>query len=310
MVIWTVFTQILLPILLLVGAGWVLERSFRLDLGTLVKLNIHLVVPAFIFHQIVSSTLDGAQATRVVCFTLSVIGVMFVLSALLAQACGYGRGQMRSLQLATMFYNSGNYGVPLMALAYPAVGPLLQVFVIVTQNLSTFTIGLVLASATGEPRRASLPIWRQISIWAALSGLLVRFFHIPVQQWRWLWTPVDYLWQALVGIALVTLGVQLAQTKVNQSFKRIAWAVALRLLGGPLVAAALVHPFGFRGPEAIVMILSASFPTAVNTALLAHEFQADSEFAAAAVFYSTLASMITVTAAITILRLPQVAALF
>jgi predicted permease len=58
------------------------------------------------------------------------------------------------------------------------------------------------------------------------------------------------------------------------------------------------------------MILSASFPTAVNTALLAHEFQADSEFAAAAVFYSTLASMITVTAAITILRLPQVAAVF
>ncbi len=310
MVIWSVFTQILLPILLLVGTGWLLERSFRLDLGTLVKLNIHLVVPAFIFHQIVSSTLDGAQAARVVGFTLSVIGVMFVLSALVARVCGYGRGQMRGLQLATMFYNSGNYGVPLMALAYPAVGPLLQVFVIVTQNLSTFTIGLMLASATGEARRAPLPIWRQISIWAVVSGLLVRLFHIPVQEWRWLWAPVDYLWQALVGIALVTLGVQLAQTKVNQSLKRLGWAVGLRLVAGPLVAAALVRPFGFHGAEAIVMILSASFPTAVNTALLAHEFQADSEFAAAAVFYSTLVSMITVTGVIIILRLPQVVAVF
>jgi hypothetical protein len=29
-----------------------------------------------------------------------------------------------------MFYNSGNYGVPLMTLAFPATGPLLQVFVV------------------------------------------------------------------------------------------------------------------------------------------------------------------------------------
>ena len=50
------------------------------------------------------------------------------------------------------------------------------------------------------------------------------------------------------------------------------------------------------------MIVSASFPTAVNTALLAHEFNADSQFAAAAVFYSTLVSMLTVTLLIAILH--------
>ncbi len=310
MVVWNVFTQILLPILLLVGAGWLIERKYRLDLGTLVKLNLHLLVPAFIFHQIVSSTLDGAQALRVVCFTLSVVGVMFVLSALVARACGYGLAQMRGLQLASMFYNSGNYGVPLMSLAYPAIGPLLQVFVIVTQNLSTFTIGLLLTSSTGEARKTPIPILRQLSIWAVVCGVLVRLFDVPVQEWRWLWVPVDYMRQALVGVALVTLGVQLANAKVKQSLKRLGWAIGLRLMGGPLVAAALVRPFGFHGEEAIVMILSASFPTAVNTALLAHEFDADSEFAAAAVFYSTLASAVTVTACIVVLRLPQVTALF
>jgi malate permease and related proteins len=48
--------------------------------------------------------------------------------------------------------------------------------------------------------------------------------------------------------------------------------------------------------------VSASFPTAVNTALLAHEFNADSQFAAAAVFYSTLLSMLTVTLLIALLH--------
>ncbi|NBV84746.1 MAG: AEC family transporter [Verrucomicrobia bacterium] len=310
MVVWNVFTQILLPILLLVGAGWLTERRNQLDLGAMVKLNLHLLVPAFIFHQIVSSTLDGAQALRVACFTLSVVAVMFVLGAIVARVCGYSLGQMRGLQLASMFYNSGNYGVPLMSLAYPGIGPLLQVFVIVTQNLSTFTIGLLLTSSADRERKTPIPILRQLSIWAVLCGVLVRLFDVPVQEWRWLWVPVDYLRQALVGVALVTLGVQLANTNVKPSLKRLGWAVALRLVGGPLVAAALVGPFGFHGEEAIVMILSASFPTAVNTALLAHEFHADSEFAAAAVFYSTLASAVTVTAWIVMLRLPQITALF
>jgi predicted permease len=50
------------------------------------------------------------------------------------------------------------------------------------------------------------------------------------------------------------------------------------------------------------MVVSSSFPTAVNTALIAHEFQADSQFAAAAVFYSTLFSMVTVTVLIALLH--------
>ena len=82
----------------------------------------------------------------------------------------------------------------------------------------------------------------------------------------------------------------------------LGWALGLRLLVGPLIATALIPVFGFTGQEATIMIVSSSFPTAVNTALIAHEFQADSHFAAAAVFYSTLFSMFTVTILIAVLR--------
>ncbi len=118
--------------------------------------------------------------------------------------------------------------------------------------------------------------------------------------------PMEYFNSALVGLALLTLGVQLSQAKSRQSASRISWALGVRLLGGPLVAWLLARLFGFQGEAAAVMILSSAFPTAVNTALLAHEFNADSEFAATAVFYSTLLSMITVTLLIVILRLNSV----
>ena len=48
MFFWSVFTQVLLPILVMFGFGWLIDRRSRLDLSSLVKLNIYLFVPAFI----------------------------------------------------------------------------------------------------------------------------------------------------------------------------------------------------------------------------------------------------------------------
>lgn len=303
MFFWSVFTHVLLPILVMVSFGWLIDRRSRLDLSSLVKLNIYLFVPAFIFVHVVDSNLNFAAAARIMGFTASIIASMFVLSALVGRFMNYEAGHTRALQLATMFYNSGNYGIPLMALAYPGAGPLLQVFIVLTQNISTFTVGLALAASAHRPGwRIALPMLRQISLWAVLSALVVRLLHLPVQEVKWLWVPLQYVSEALVAFALITLGVQLSQTRARQSLSRLGWALSLRLLGGPLIAAALIPVFGFTGQEATIMIVSSSFPTAVNTALIAHEFNADSQFAAAVVFYSTLLSMITVTVLIALLR--------
>jgi predicted permease len=259
---------------------------------------------------VVSSSLQAPLAGRVIFFTLSIIAAMYAGSMVIGTVLGYTTEQTRALQLATMFYNSGNYGVPLMTLAFPGLGPLLQVFVILATNVSTFTVGLFLAgSAHRRGWRAVLPMLRQVSLWAVAAACIVRAFDIPVRQWRWLWVPIDYLHNGLVGIALVTLGAQLSQTAARQNASRLSWALGLRLVGGPLLACALVPLFGFRGEAATIMIVSTGFPTAVNTALIAHEFKADAHFAAAAVFYSTMASMITVTLLITVARLPQITAL-
>lgn len=303
MLLWSVFTQVLLPILVMFGIGWLLDRYGPLDLTTLVKLNIYVFVPAFIFVHVVSSELGGAQAARVMGFTVVVIASMYLLSTLVARWKGYDAGQTSALQLATMFYNSGNYGIPLMALAYPGAGPVLQVFIVLTQNICTFTVGLMLAASTHRPGwRSALPMLRQVSLWAVLAAIVVRVFHLPVQQARWLWVPLEYFSDALVALALVTLGVQLSQTRARQSLSRLGWALGLRLLIAPVIACALVPVFGFKGEDATIMIVSSSFPTAVNTALLAHEFKADAHFAAAAVFYSTLGSMLTVTFLIAVLH--------
>lgn len=307
-----ILRDICLPLLLVMGVGWGMDRKFRLSIETLVKLNLYLFVPAFIFVRLTTSELSDGVGLQVIGFTLCVLVAMGLASWAVARS----PQERIAMQLGTMFYNSGNWGIPLMALAYPQTGPVVQVFVLATMNVSMFTLGILLASLqadhldSGENGarekkpawRRLLPILRQPSIYAILAAVTVRRLELPVQEVVWLWKPLGYLADALVGFALITLGVQLSQTRPPRVGSRLAWALGIRLIGGPLVALGLVWLFGFRGEFAAVLILGAASPTAVNAALVTHEFKGDSRFAAAVVFYSTLLAVAVVTALLAVLR--------
>ena len=225
-------------------------------------------------------------------------------------AVSRGRKEHISMQLGTMFYNSGNWGIPLMALAFPKLGPVVQVFVLTTMNVSLFTVGVFMAGMhsheEGEGSAAAwkrlLPVLRQPSIYAVAMALLFRRFGNPLDDIIFVWKPLGYLADALVAFALITLGVQLSKTRPPRVGGRLAWALGIRLLGGPLVAAGLCLVFGYEGEMAAILILGAASPTAVNAALLAHEFKADSRFTAAVVFYTTLAAVGVVTLLLGVLK--------
>ncbi len=306
-----VFTQVLLPILLMFGAGWALDRKWNLDLATVVKLNINIFVPCFIFYELLTKSVSGHDARNAMYFTISVVAVLFIIAGLVGKWRGYSIAQTRSMQIASVFYNSANYGIPLMHLAYPdSLSEALQVFIVLVQNIGNFTVGIFLvSSAKNRGWRAVLPMLRQTSIWAVALALIVRSIHGPFDpkhfapSMSWLWMPVKYFHDGLVAMALITLGVQLSKTAARATLPRLGWALTLRLLVGPLVGWGMALLFRFEGELLRTMILSTAFPTAVNTALIAHEFKADTEYATGAVFWSTLFSMVTVTALIVVLKL-------
>ncbi|MCB1087571.1 MAG: AEC family transporter, partial [Verrucomicrobiae bacterium] len=256
------------------------------------------------------SQLSDQVGLQVIGFTMVIIFVM----ALASWAVSRDPQERIAMQLGTMFYNSGNWGLPLMALAFPHQGPVVQVFVLATMNVSMFTLGITLAGLQAHHREANeggaassrwrrlLPILRQPSLYAILSAIIVRRLDLPVENVVFLWKPLGYLADTLVGFALITLGVQLSQTRPPRVGSRLAWALGIRLLGGPLVAVGLTWWFGFSGEFAAILILGAASPTAVNAALVTHEFKGDSRFAAAVVFYSTLLAVGVVTILLAILR--------
>lgn len=301
-----VFAQVCLPAFALIGIGWAMDRRLGLHLESLVKLNLQVFVPAFIFVQLVESPVPGALAARVFFFTLAMIFLMLVLSSAWALLRRWPAPERRALQLAAMFQNAGNFGIPIMALAYPGEGPAIEVFVIAAVNFSTFTAGVFIASS-GHPSRRGwrrlLPVLRQMSFWAILCAFAVRQFPIPLTEWNAVWVPLVYLKQGLVAVALVTLGVQLSKTRIASApAGKVAVALVLRLVIAPALALVLAGLFDFEGQLAAMMILTTTFPTAVNTALIAQDFQNAPGYAATVVFFSTLAGAATVTIAVALLR--------
>jgi len=302
-----IFLGVCLPLLALISLGWFLDIIFDFDLRTLVKLNIYLFVPAFILVKLSTSTIPGKTGALVMFFTVCMIGAMALISWLVAAARKDPPHDRAALQLTTMIYNSGNWGIPLLTLAFPGEGGVIQVFVLATMNMTTFTVGIFLANSSKETHDVSgwrqfLPAIKQPSIYAILIAVGLRILGNPVEEWVFVWKPLTYLAECLVGFALITLGVQLSKTRPPKPVGRLGWALGIRLLGGPAVAIVLTWLFGISDTFAAILILGAVSPTAVNTALLAYELGADSRFVAAAVYYSTLSATIVAAGLLAVLK--------
>lgn len=324
---------VVLPLLLMIGMGFAIQRRLGLDMETLTRLNFHLVIPGMVYFAVVSSDVNGSQIALVVGFSLLAMLLWSVLSLLLAIIRRLPREQRCAALMTTIFYNAGNYGLPLQNLAFRDAelrsgdGPAahgeaslssqaegLQVFVMLVQNFTSFTIGVVLAAgrlSDGMWRRNLLQIARFPPIYALAAAILTVFIrrqlgdHAP-QVGEWLmpfWTTVDYVRQGFVVLALATLGAQLAMvTGAAEHRYPVTPFILLRLLIAPAVGFVLIKLMGITGFTAQVLLISTATPTSVNCLLLCLEFRNHPDFVARAVFYSTLLSPVTVSLVILLAR--------
>jgi len=311
----TIFYHIVLPMLLIIAIGFTVQRQLGLDMKTMVRLNFYFIVPAIIYYVLVTSELKAGDVGTVVGFHVAMILILGALTWLAGALRGTPRDQRTTMMMATMFYNSGNYGMPMQDLAFRSAGlgtvaMGLQAFVMVTQNFVSFTLGILIASSGSSRDRH----WKEnllhivkfpplYALAAALITMQVRsmlsqqqaeFFFLALGPF---WSALGYIKSAFIAIALVTLGAQLAVVKHEKQRRYpVSMSVLLRLLLGPVLGLAMIYLFGISDPfVAQVLLISTATPTAVNAMLLCMEFDAHPNFIARSVFYSTLLSPITVT---------------
>ena len=148
-----VLLTILAPILLMVLIGALLRWKLRIDVATLGKLNIYLFVPVYVFEYVSTSRLEWEEMIGIFGITVVQVMTLGLLIWGIGRALRISRPTLAAIALAVMFYNSGNYGLPLAQLAYPGRdgsdhnGAAVQAFVMMAVNLLTFTVGMAIAAS-------------------------------------------------------------------------------------------------------------------------------------------------------------------
>jgi len=305
-----ILTNNLIPIFTIIILGILLDKKFHLDVPTLTKINLFIFVPLFVFSNIYTTNfpIDIFKA-----FALVVL--IMVLNMLIGKVTGalrgFDKGRTNAFTNSIMFYNSGNFGIPLITLVFSSKNFIIngetpyldyalsiQVIVLMVQNITTNTIGVFNASQASAGFKGAIgKALRMPALYFIIAAFLLKlvpydFTQIPV------WPAFVYVKNGLVSIALLSLGAQLSHAKINLKNPTVYLSAFIRLIGGPALALLMISVFGIKGIMAQVLMISSAVPTAANTSLISVEFNNHPDFCSQAVMISTILSAFTLTGVI------------
>src|SRR5690606_2423073 len=99
--------------------GWFVQWRLKLDLGTLTRLLINVVLPCALLHFITTAELPLAEVWPTVWFTVLQFIVLTALGWGIARLCRLPAEIAPVVGLAAAFANTGNFGIPVAQLSFP-----------------------------------------------------------------------------------------------------------------------------------------------------------------------------------------------
>lgn len=299
-----ILKDIILPIFVIMGVGFYLQRKFNLDVQTLARLNIYFLVPGFIFVKLYNTQLSASLFGNVLFFLIIYVLILYVVSLLAAKLIGLKKGEKTTFSNSIMFFNSGNYGVPVNDLVFKSdpFAMSIQVIILTFQNIFLFSYGIFsLQSLKIGKLRAALAYFKMPVLYAMLAGILLNVYEVSIPSF--IWVPANYTADAMVALALLTLGAQVAKIRFSTGLSTVYASLLLRLIVGPAIAFGLLILFKIDGIMAQALLIGAAMPTSVNSAVIAQEYDNNPEMAAQIVLFSTALSAITVSIVIFLSRI-------
>lgn len=290
--------KVVMPMAMMVGIG-VLFRIFGLaDAPTMKKVDnmiFKVFMPMVSFYNIyktdfTSFTSWGYILYGVVVLILLLFVAMFVVPKLVhpvPTAASYGQTLFRSNYLifgnavAESIYGAGNYGIVTLlgSIAVPLFNAEAAILLEKARN----------GSASGK--KLMIAVVKNPTVIATIAGLVVNFSGLVlpeivldvVQDLAGLTTPLSFL----------SIGVTLSLGAVSQK-KYLVSASVLRLVVLPVVFVSLGAELGFRGQELCALMILFAAPVAVSSYPMAAAMDADGEFAAQMVAYTTVFCLPTI----------------
>ena len=277
--------EITAPVFLLGLAGVIWARAgVPYEIGFVSRLVLNLSLPCLIFATLVEANLDPQAMAEIA----SASALAFFLAGVGMWAALKLSGlSIRSWWTASVFGNTGNFGLPLCLFAFGQEGLALAMVLFAIGVVFQFTLGLRVIAGPGQMSA----VLRQPMVYAALLGVLCAAMD---------WSPPEVLLttmglagQIAIPIMLITLGVSIAQLEIGQSGRAILVTIlrtSVLLAAG--IAAGLV--FDLSATAFGVLVLQFATPAAVTVYMMASKYNAEPGAVAGLVLVSTLLAVLLV----------------
>jgi predicted permease len=264
---------------------------------------IYVALPCLFFRLIADKPLDQLAEWRFVAATTASTALAFALAFGIGLYFSRGQVALAVVQgVAGAYSNIGYMGPPLVlaALGAQASAPVALIFIF--DSLLLFTLVPLLMAAAGTQQRGALATagtiaWKVIThpfILATLAGVAAGATHLALPG------PLDrmvtWLSQSAGPSALFLLGLTVALRPLGRVPDGVPWLVLVKLVIHPLTVWALLAALGGLAPVWVyAAVTMAALPPALNIFVISTQYDVGVERASACVLIGTLASIVTLT---------------
>lgn len=289
-------TDAILPVLSIAAAGYALGGLRDVNVDAIATVTIYVLLPALVFHSLATTPIGERTVLVLGVGVAAYTAGMLAIAAGVGSALGESGATYSGLLLSSSFPNAGNYGIPLAAFAFGAVGRSTAVIYIVFQSLLMYTVGVSIASrgASASARDAVAEIFRLPLVYVVAAAPLARVLGVVPPEGSPAMEAIRLTGDAAIPVMLLLLGVQLANTAYGAAVRRTVPALLLKLVVSPILAVVVAASLGLDGDVGRVFVLACAMPAAVTPLLLAIEYDADPEGMTGPEYMSTAILLTTV----------------
>lgn len=291
-------SRVVIPMAIMVGVGMLLRIVKLTDEPTMKnvdKLIFNLFLPMLCFYNVYQTDFSKVTQLGYIFFGTGMVLLLFLAGLFLVPkfvkpmptAASYGQSLFRTnyvifgAAVAESIYGAGNFGLVslLSAVIVPMFNGLAAVLLERARNRSASAGKLLVAVAKNPTIIATV-----LGLVMNLMGLRIPVLLVDVvEDLSGLTTPLSFL----------SIGVTLKLSQVEKKGYLVS-AVLLRLVLVPMAILPLAILLGFRGQELCALMILFAAPTAVSSYPMAVAMDADGDFAAQMVAYTTIFCLPTI----------------
>ncbi|NJO22786.1 MAG: hypothetical protein HC868_07400, partial [Sphingomonadales bacterium] len=151
-----ILTKVTLPIITLVALGWLLQPKLKLDVPSLNRLQVYVVMPAFLIHFLSAGKQPLSVVWPVAYFGIVQFLILIPLGWLLVLALRQRASLGPLTGLGTAYANVGFFGIPVTQLAFGPDYLIYQSVLTALMAILVCTVGVAMLAPSGGSRLTKL----------------------------------------------------------------------------------------------------------------------------------------------------------